>query len=120
MLSPALLMMIFSSFKKKSQVLFSVDFLLYFFVFFFRMRSVVRDLRELAKRLSALPKSSEKNKNLIEGALYGASAAPTELQSVVNQIAIHVHGVYVLRPPQRVHLRLDKLRLVPFNFFMFH
>lgn len=69
----------------------------------------MRDLRELAKRLSALPKSSEKNKHLIEGALYGVSAPLTELQSVVKQIAVHIHGVFVLMPPRK-----DNLRFVPF------
>lgn len=66
---------------------------------------MVRDLRELAKRLSALPKSSDKNKHLIDGALSGAYAAQTELQTVVSVVAVHVHGVFVMRAPKQNHLR---------------
>ncbi|KAF3325832.1 DNA-directed RNA polymerase III subunit RPC5 isoform X3 [Carex littledalei] len=69
------------------------------------IRSVVRDLRELAKRLSALPKSSDKNKHLIDGALSGAYAAQTELQNVVSVVAVHVHGVFVMKAPKQNHLR---------------
>ncbi|KAJ4754987.1 DNA-directed RNA polymerase III subunit RPC5 [Rhynchospora pubera] len=69
------------------------------------IRSVVRDLRELAKRLSALPKTSDKNKHLIEGALCGASAAQTELQNIVKKVAVHIYGVYVMKAPKKEHLR---------------
>ncbi|KAJ3698403.1 hypothetical protein LUZ61_002108 [Rhynchospora tenuis] len=69
------------------------------------IRSVVRDLRELAKRLSALPKTSDKNKHLIDGALCGASASQTELQEVVGKVAVHIYGVYVMKGPEKKHLR---------------
>lgn len=71
---------------------------------------MVRDLRELAKRLSALPKSSDKNKHLIDGALSGAYAAQTELKSVVSFVAAFIFGdVYVMKPP-----KIEHLRFVPF------
>ncbi|XP_078149304.1 uncharacterized protein LOC144544632 isoform X2 [Carex rostrata] len=68
--------------------------------------SVVRDLRELAKRLSALPKSSDKNKHLIDGALSGAYAAQTELKSVVLDVAVPIFGgIFVMKAPKKEHLR---------------
>ncbi|XP_073004545.1 uncharacterized protein [Typha latifolia] len=69
------------------------------------LNSIIRDLREFAKRLSALPKDSGKSKALVSAVTIGASAPPSELHSVISQVAVYVHGVYVLKPVENDSLR---------------
>ncbi|KAJ3693349.1 hypothetical protein LUZ60_008829 [Juncus effusus] len=68
--------------------------------------STVRDLRDMAKRLSALPKESSKNKQLIEASLSGVNANVTELHEVIKLVAVHVRdGIFVRKPPNKDNLR---------------
>ncbi|XP_020103180.1 DNA-directed RNA polymerase III subunit RPC5 isoform X3 [Ananas comosus] len=67
------------------------------------LNSIVRDLREFAKRRSALPK--DKSRNLINAATSGASAPSAELHSVVTEVAVQMHGVYIMKSSEKKSLR---------------
>ncbi|CAL9172572.1 unnamed protein product [Musa hybrid cultivar] len=73
------------------------------------LNSVVHGLRELAISKSFRPRDDSKIKALISAAKSGASAPASELQSIVSQIAMNVHGVYILKSTGNP--ALDPLRL---------
>ncbi|RRT62882.1 hypothetical protein B296_00012700 [Ensete ventricosum] len=73
------------------------------------LNSVVHGLRELAISKSFRPRDDSKIKALISAAKSGASAPASELQSIVSQIAMNVHGVYVLKSTGNP--AIDPLRL---------
>ncbi|XP_074591886.1 uncharacterized protein LOC141847717 [Curcuma longa] len=61
------------------------------------INSVVNGLRGLAISNSSRPRDDPKIRAIINAATNAASAPISELQSIVSQIAVDVHGVYVLK-----------------------
>lgn len=54
-------------------------------------------------------------------AAYGVDAPPEELQEIINQVAMNIHGLYVLKSSPE-HPEYDPLRLFTdslFNFLCF-
>ena len=72
-----------------------------------------RGLSDLAVRTSTLPKVDPRSKK-VTAAQYGVQAPPHELQKVISEIAIDIHGSYVLKSSPD-HPEHDKLRLLPFS-----
>ncbi|XP_068345124.1 uncharacterized protein [Pyrus communis] len=69
-----------------------------------------RGLSDLAVRTSTLPKVDPRSKK-VTAAQYGVQAPPHELQKVISEIAIDIHGSYVLKSSPD-HPEHDKLRKV--------
>ncbi|XP_042443769.1 uncharacterized protein LOC122028885 isoform X1 [Zingiber officinale] len=61
------------------------------------MNSVINGLRGLAISNSSRPREDPRTRAIINAATNGASAPVTELQAIVSQIAVDVHGVYILK-----------------------
>ncbi|KAH7659911.1 DNA-directed RNA polymerase III subunit Rpc5 protein [Dioscorea alata] len=60
-------------------------------------KAIVQGLRELAKVLRAKPKDDRRYVAVSDAAVYAAKASFSELQVVLNQVAINIHGVYVAK-----------------------
>lgn len=65
-------------------------------------------LRQLAISQSTLPKADAR---MVVAAAYGVDAPPEELQEIINQVAISIHGFYVLKSSPE-HPEYDALRRV--------
>ncbi|OVA04539.1 DNA-directed RNA polymerase III subunit Rpc5 [Macleaya cordata] len=76
------------------------------------LQLIRQGLRDLAVSKSALPKLHPK---AAVAAGYGADAPPSELQSVISQVAINIHGVYVSKTSENP--TLNPLRSVVINLF---
>ncbi|KAG6469721.1 hypothetical protein ZIOFF_070651 [Zingiber officinale] len=79
------------------------------------INSVVNELRGLAISNSSRPREDPKIRAIINAAANGASAPISELQSIVSQIAVDVHGTYVLKSTGSSDL--DRLRDVVIDLF---
>lgn len=65
-------------------------------------------LRTLAISQSTLPKADPR---MAVAAAYGVDAPPEELQEIINQVAMNIHGLYVLKSSPE-HPEYDPLRRV--------
>ncbi|WOK95088.1 hypothetical protein Cni_G03795 [Canna indica] len=79
------------------------------------INSIINGLRGLAISNSSRPRDDSKTKALINAATNGASAPVSELESIVCQIAVNVHGSYVLKSSGNP--TLDPLRNVVIDLF---
>ncbi|KAJ0989486.1 hypothetical protein J5N97_007842 [Dioscorea zingiberensis] len=60
-------------------------------------KAIIQGLRELAKILRARPKDDRRYVAVADAAVYAAKASFSELQVVLSQVAVNIHGVYVLK-----------------------
>ncbi|CAN6680302.1 unnamed protein product [Malus baccata var. baccata] len=72
-----------------------------------------RGLSDLAVRTSTLPKVDPRSKK-VTAAQYGVQAPQLELQRVISEIVIDIHGSYVLKSSPD-HPEHEKLRFFPFS-----
>lgn len=77
------------------------------------INSIVSGLRDLAISSSSRPRDDPKTKALVNAAKSGADAPLPELQSVISQVAVNIHGLYVLK--SMGNPTLDPLRLQKIN-----
>ncbi|KAJ4840832.1 hypothetical protein Tsubulata_033466, partial [Turnera subulata] len=75
---------------------------------------ICRSLRELALSLNGLPKADPR---LSITAAFGADAPPEELQEVIDEVAIKIHGFYVLKSSPE-HPEYDPLRKVVIDLLL--
>ncbi|XP_010906545.1 uncharacterized protein [Elaeis guineensis] len=79
------------------------------------INSIVSGLRDLAISSSSRPRDDPKTKALVNAAKSGADAPLPELQSVISQVAVNIHGLYVLK--SMGNPALDPLRNVVIDLF---
>jgi DNA-directed RNA polymerase-3 subunit RPC5 len=77
-------------------------------------QQICQGLRQLAISLSTLPKRDAK---MVVAAAYGVDS-PEELQEIINQVAININDLYVLKSSPE-HPEYDPLRLFTISFFFF-
>lgn len=77
------------------------------------LQLICQGLRDMAVSKSTLPKADTRARAAIAAAL-GASALP-ELKTIIDQVAINIHGVYVLKSLGNPNV--DPLRTIVINLF---
>ena len=68
------------------------------------INSIVSGLRDLAISSSSRPRDDPKTKALVNAAKSGADAPLPELQSVISQVAVNIHGLYVLKDKPKLFI----------------
>ena len=68
-------------------------------------QTILQGLRDMAVSMSALPKADAR----ASAAVLAADAPQEELQSVICDIAVNIHGVYLLKSSPE-HSEVDPLR----------
>lgn len=79
------------------------------------MNSIQRELRDLALSRISRPKEDPKTNALVAAVASAASAPPSALQSVISQVAVEIHNVYVLKSGDNP--ALDPFRRVIIKLF---
>ncbi|XP_015695739.1 DNA-directed RNA polymerase III subunit RPC5 isoform X2 [Oryza brachyantha] len=75
------------------------------------IQAIRRDLRQLAAKYASDRKDGQKLQALSNAATSCAALPLVELQKSVEQVAVHVHGVYVAKTPTKKSLRHLILKL---------
>ncbi|XP_057549523.1 uncharacterized protein LOC130827712 isoform X2 [Amaranthus tricolor] len=76
-------------------------------------QTILQGLRDMAVSMSALPKADAR----ASAAVLAADAPQEELQSVICDIAVNIHGVYLLKSSPE-HSEVDPLRRVVIELFL--
>lgn len=78
-------------------------------------QQICQGLRQLAISQSTLPKGDAR---IVVAAAYGVDS-PEELQEIINQVAININDLYVLKSSPE-HPEYDPLRLFTISCFFFN